>query len=61
MLTYGARERTFLVSKEFAVNGALRNGAAVNREILAGMTQTVIVNQTRDNFLTHATLACDEH
>ena len=60
-LADGTRERTFFVSEQFAVDGSLGNRAAVDGEIPLTAARRVVVDDARNNLLTHAALAHDEH
>ena len=59
-LADGAGEGPFLVAEEFGVDGALRDGSAVDRQVLAGPAAAVLVDDLGEVFLAHAALARDQ-
>ena len=61
MLADGTGESTFLMAEKFAVYGSFGDASAVDGEVLACATQTVVMDEARDNLLAHTALAGDEH
>ena len=61
VLAYGAGERAFLVSEEFAVDGSFWYGAAVYCDVCLASTLAVVVDDAWNDFLTHAALALYEY
>ena len=57
----GSRKGALHVTKQLAVNSTLRNGTAVDGEILLATTRRVVMNDTRNDFLTHTTLTDYQH
>ena len=53
--------RALYMTKELAIDGTLGDRAAVDGEILLTATRRVVVDYTRDDLLTHSTLAHNEH
>ena len=49
------------MSEEFAVNGSFRNASTVDGEIFLSAAWRIVVNHPWNDFLTHTTLADDEH
>ena len=49
------------MSEEFRVDGSFRDRAAVDSKVFLTTTWRVIVNHSRNDFLTHSTLTNDEH
>ena len=60
-LADGTGERAFLVSEEFAVDGAFGDGAAVDGKIFLAPAGRVVVDDAGYDFFSHAALAHDEH
>ena len=60
VLVLGVREGTFLVSEELGVNGALRYGTAVDREIRSVLARRESMDNLREMLLPDARLAGDE-
>ena len=61
VLANGSGKGAFLVTEEFAVDGSFGDTSAVDGKVLAQSAEAVIMNQARNDFLTNATLARDEH
>ena len=49
------------MAEEFRVDGALRDGTAVDGKILLAAARRIVVYDAGDNLLADATLADDEH
>ena len=60
VVAYCARERALDVPKEFAINRALGNGAAVDGDVALRLAQGMVVNNAWNDFLTRTTFALDE-
>lgn len=60
-LAHGTSIGTFLMAEELAVDGALGNGSTVDGEIFLTPTRGVVVDDTRDDFLSHTTLSDNKH
>ena len=60
-LREGACEGTFLVAEEFAFQQAGRDGGAVERDKVVGMTRAEAVQGARQEFFAGASLTLEEH
>ena len=60
-LADGACERPFLVAEQLAVDGSLRDGAAVDGEIALTPAGRIVVDESGDDLLADATLSDDQH
>ena len=60
-LVHGIGERAFLMTEEFAVDGSLGNGSAVHCKVFLTPTGGMVVDETGNDFLSHATLTLDEY
>ena len=60
-LANGTGECTFLVTKQFRVDGAFRDGAAVHGKVLSVLACAILVDDLRKYIFTCAALARDEH
>ena len=61
MLALGIGESSFLVSKEFAGDGARGNSSAVDGNILGMLAGAIVVNNLWEEFLTGSVLTIDKH
>ena len=57
MLAESPSEGSFLMSEEFAVDGAFGDGSAVDGEVLLMLAGRVVVDKSWKDFLTHPVLA----
>ena len=60
-LADGTGEGSFLMTKQFTVDGSFGNGAAVNGEILLATAGGIVVNDAGENLFSHAALSDDEY
>ena len=56
-----AGERALLMPEQFRVDGALRNGAAVDGDEVTVFARTVLLDDARDILLAHTVLAHNQH
>ena len=61
MLSYGTGESTFLVTKQFAVNGTFGYGTAVDGYVAFSLAPTMVMYDAWYDLLAHATLSLYEH
>ena len=56
-----SRKGTFLMTEEFAIDSSFRNTTAVDSKILFTAAWRMIVDNTRNDFLTHTRFTDDKH